>query len=88
MSNEHDEHRRYRKAQYAETLKTIDQQIVLKKEEGVAHFKIGEDGWKVLTNNGKNYNHIIGKSKGFVTTSYEIGKEIYDAMKTECNQNL
>lgn len=91
MSTENQEYQEYLKAVCTETLKTIDQQIELKEKEGIAYIKVGEAGWKVLTQNDRNDDHstlVIRKGAMFVKTTYEIGKKIYDAVKKECNDNL
>ena len=91
MSTENQEYQEYLKAVYAETLKTIDQQIELKEKEGIAYLKVGEAGWKVLTQNSKYDDPstlVIRKNAMFVKTTYENGKAIYDAVKKECNDNL
>ena len=89
MSTKNREYQEYLKTQYAETLKTIDQQILLKEEEGIALLDINEVGWKILINSRKNmdkndYNdiiednrHILETGKGFAKVPYIIGKIIY-----------
>ena len=100
MSTKDREYQEYFKTQYSETLKTIDQQILLKEEEGIALLDINKIGWKILINNRKNLGendfndimddniHIVETGKGFAKVPYKIGKIIYDGIKEERNEHL